>query len=108
MLELVKAFVSKKLGVPIYQIHEETTIESDLRIIGLDTISFFEEFFNEFKIENPEDFKTDLYVTPEVFDPIGAVRSLISKEYRDKHKIKEVSISHLVMVAELRRWTDIK
>ena len=107
MIAAVIRFTSKRLGISDKDIHSHTTIESDLGMAGLDTLEFFSEFFEVFGVENPEDFNADKYVTPENLDPVRAIRSLISKRFRERHLIQEVTIQHLARVAEQKCWIDV-
>ena len=104
MEEKVKEFVSSRLGVPKEQITMDSKIESDFGMAGLDTISFYDEFFQEFEIKNPEDFELDRYVTSENLEIGLIVKSIFSKSARRKLKIEEVSINHLIKVAETKFW----
>ncbi|MEH0157314.1 DUF1493 family protein [Limibacter armeniacum] len=106
MKEKVKEFVSSRLGVPKKQITMDSKIESDFGMAGLDTISFYHEFFKEFEIENPQDFDLDRYVTSENLEIWLIVKSIFSKSAREKLRIEEVSINHLINVAETKFWTE--
>ena len=107
MTESVTVFISEKLGVPRSHIHLQTTIEADLGMAGFDTMEFFTEYFETFGIENPEDFNPAVYVTPENIDPVGTLLRMLSKKYKEQHRIKEVSVQHLARVAQQRRWIDV-
>lgn len=105
MKEKVKEFVSSRLGIPIEKITMNSKIESDFGIAGLDTISFYDEFFQEFEITNVESFDIDRYVTPENIEIGLLIKSIFSKSARRKLKIEDVSIRHLTNVAETKYWS---
>lgn len=102
----VKLFISIKLGIPIDEIHKESKIEADFGLAGLDTMLFYDTFFTEFDIVNPEDFDLDEYVTPDVPNFRLLIKSFFSKAAREKMRVKTVSVGHLVRVAEARKWFE--
>ena len=106
MKEKVKEFVSSRLRVPMDKITMKSKIESDFAMAGLDTISFYEDFFQEFEIKNPEDFELDRYVTSENLEIGLMIKSIFSKSDRQKLEVEEVSIEHLVKVAEAKCWIE--
>ncbi len=106
MKEKVKEFVSSMLGVPKEKITLNSKIESDFGMAGLDTISFYDEFFKKFEIENPQDFELDKFVTSENLEIGLIVKSTFSKSAREKLRIEEISINHLIKVAEAKFWTE--
>lgn len=106
MLEEVIEFVALRCGIPKFKITKELKIESDFGMAGLDTIQFYEEFFEVFKIQNPEDFDMDRYVTSENLEFKLIVKSLFSKIARQKFKTKDISIGHLAKVAETKYWVE--
>ncbi|MGB3779933.1 MAG: DUF1493 family protein [Tunicatimonas sp.] len=106
MLEKVICFTVSKLGTPNSDITKNSKIESDFGISGLDTISFYEEFFKEFGVKNSEAFKWDRHVSSENLELELLVKSIFSKQAREKLKTKDVSIKHLTKVAETKIWVD--
>ncbi len=63
LFDRIKLFVSAKTGVEVSALHRRTKVESDLGMAGLDTIIFYEDFFQEFQISRPEGFDFEKYVT---------------------------------------------
>ena len=109
MTERVIDFVTNNTGVAKAKINLDSKIESDFGMAGLDTISFYEDFFMEFEIKNPEDFILDNYVTSEGLSNLNLIlifKSIFSKTAREQLRIKEVSIRHLVKVAESKYWVE--
>ena len=105
MKEKVFEFLIQKLGVAYHDFNLNSKIESDFGLYGLDTFTFYEQFFKEFAIENLEDFEFDRYVSSENWDIGLIIKSLFLNSAREKLMVKEVSIGHLVRVAETRLWT---
>ena len=106
MVEIVKAFISNNIGIDKSKLNEETKIESDVGMAGLDTLIFYENFFSEFKIDIPEDFNTDKYITSENLQIGLFAKSVFSKEARKKLRTKENTIRHLTNVALKRKWYE--
>jgi acyl carrier protein len=106
MEEKIKEFVSSRLGIPIEEITMESKMESDFGVAGLDTISFYEEFFRKFEIRNPEDFNIDRYVATENIEIVLMIKSIFSQNSGQNLRIKEVSIEHLIKVAETKFWIE--
>ncbi|GGG36088.1 DUF1493 family protein [Hymenobacter glacieicola] len=105
-LEIVKIFVSNQLGIAKNKLSEDTRIEEDVRIAGLDTIIFYEDFFTQFQIANPQDFAVEKYVTNENFILFRLIKSIFSASERDKLKVKNIMIRHLTYVAMRKRWFE--
>lgn len=99
-------FISSNLGVPIHKITLDSKIETSFGIAGLDTLIFYDEFFTTFEIVNPEDFSIDDYITPEGVNLFLALKSLFSKSAREQFKTKDISVRHLVKIAETKQWTE--
>jgi acyl carrier protein len=105
MEDKVKQFISDKLGVSINKFSLDSTIESDFGIAGLDTISFYNEFFAEFEIKvSKDDFNIDEYVTSENPEIWKAITAFFSKS-KTRSKVNEVSVRHLIKVAEAKVWS---
>lgn len=104
-LESVKNFVSENLGADKNKLTEQTKIEEDLGIAGLDTITFYETFFDKFKISNPSDFNVDEYITSENLEIGAFFKSLFSKSQRNK--TKNNTIQHLTHVAMKQKWYTV-
>ncbi len=93
MLDRVIEFASHRLGIPKGKITPYSKIENDFGMAGLDTISFYEAFFAEFGVTNPEEFPVNDYVTSENF----------SFSFK---RPKSLTIGHLAKVAESKRWFE--
>lgn len=106
MLEAVKSFVSVKLGASDRELSENTKIEEEFGIAGLDTIAFYENFFDEFHIVNPEDFNAIIYVTSENLELGRFIKSIFYKTEREKLRGKDATIGHLARVALMKRWFE--
>lgn len=106
MLEVLNIFVSTKTGIEKSKLTEETKIEGDVGIAGLDTYQFYDDFFTEFKITNPSDFEVDEYVTSENLEIGKLFNSIFSKTQRQKLKTKNNTIRHLINVAVAKKWSD--
>jgi hypothetical protein len=106
MLDRIMTFVSDRLGVDKSKITEQTSIEDDFGIAGLDTLTFYEEFFTEFKISNPTDFNVGQYVTSENMQVGVFIKSLFSTTTRKTFKTTSVSLKHLTNVALRRKWYE--
>jgi hypothetical protein len=102
-LEIVKTFISSKTGINKLKLTEETKIEDDVGMAGLDTISFYEDFFSEFQIVH-EGFELDRYVTSENLELKGCFRSIFSKTYRQKNRTRNNTIRHLTHVVIAKKW----
>jgi|GEM_PF-6128923 len=103
MLEAVKSFVERKVGINKAELNESTRIEEDVSIAGLDTHTLYNDFFAEFGIANPEEFPVDEYVTSE-----NALRdilkALFSRKGRPELRPRETTIGHLTQVALAKKW----
>lgn len=109
MIEEVKKFVSQSVGIDQTKIKLSDRVEESFGLGGLDTVSFFEEFFIEFNIINPQDFNIEVHAADEGMANIFLViKAFFSKEARQKFKKYDVTIEHLVKVAELKRWIEFK
>lgn len=106
MLEKVIKFTAERMGNPHEHLSEHTKIEDDFGIAGLDTLTFYDDFFHEFNIENPGDFNVDKYMTSEVPQFGLALKSIFSKAARDKLKVHTVTLGHLAKVAGHKRWVE--
>jgi hypothetical protein len=109
MTEEVKKFVSKSVGIDQSKIKLSDRVEASFGLGGLDTVSFFEEFFIEFNIINPQDFNIELHAADEGMANIFLViKAVFSKNIRRKLKKHDVTIEHLIKVAELKNWIEFK
>ncbi|UOQ76385.1 DUF1493 family protein [Hymenobacter sp. 5516J-16] len=105
-LEIVKIFVSNQLSIAKNKLSEDTRIEEDVRIAGLDTIIFYENFFKQFQIADPQDFAVKKYVTSENFEPFRLIKSVFSASERAKLKVRDTTLRHLTHVAMQKRWFE--
>jgi Protein of unknown function (DUF1493) len=103
----IKKFTAEKVGVEIEKLTRQTRVETDLGIAGLDTISFFDEFLKSFKVNCPNGFSYDKYVTSENLNPLGFFKSLFSKQHRDKDKIIELTLGDLERAALTKTWNEL-
>lgn len=106
MLDKVLTFVSVGLGIDKSKLTEQTLIEHDVGIAGLDTLTFYEEFFKEFGIVNPTDFNPDHYVTSEHLPIALIIKSIFSAKARLALATKNTSIKHLTNVALKGKWYE--
>ena len=106
MLEKVKAFVVEKLGLALSGLTENTKLEQDAGLAGMETLIFYDDFFTEFRIRNPEDFNADRYVTSETPEFGKVIRALFSKARRRELRARSVTLRHLAQVALRREWFE--
>ncbi|MDZ7900535.1 MAG: DUF1493 family protein [Arcicella sp.] len=105
-LEKVIALVSAQTGIEESKLNENTKIEDDVGLVGLDTIEFYEEFFTEFQIDNPQDFDSNKYISPENIDIFSILKSIFSKKTNHEFDLKNNTIRHLTNVALRKRWYE--
>jgi hypothetical protein len=106
MLERVIALISAKTGIEESKLNENTKIEEDVGLAGLDTMELYEEFFTIFQIHNPQDFDSNKYISPENIDLFGIIKSIFSKKIRHEFNLKNNTIKHLTNVALKKRWYE--
>lgn len=106
MLKNVIDFISNHLGIDKSKLNENTKIEDDVGIAGLDTISFYEDFFCEFQIDNPHDFNSDKFISPENMNFYSFFKSIFSKNTNKELEIENITIRHLTNVAIKRKWYE--
>lgn len=106
MFEEIKKFTSKKTGVDISELTRQTRVGGDLGIAGLDTISFFEEYFKTFQINFTNRFTFDKYVASEVYKPFGFIKGLFLKRQKEKQKIIELTLGDLERTALTGTWNE--
>lgn len=103
-------FIVKHTHLNAEQIKPELRLAEDIGFYGLDAISFCEEFFTTFKIENYEDFDSDLHIDggPDFAPrPIQWLKNVFIKERR-KYLRPDVTIGHLQKVIEKGKWFNEK
>jgi Protein of unknown function (DUF1493) len=106
VLQRVIALVSDKTGIEESELNENTKIEEDVGLAGLDTLEFYEEFFTTFQINNPQDFDSNKYISPENIDLFSVIKSIFSKKARQKFNLKNNTVEHLTNVALKKRWYE--
>jgi hypothetical protein len=92
MLNKVIVFVAEHTGLNELQLNENTKIEDDVGLAGLDSIEFYEDFFTEFQIVNPQDFDSKKFVSPENIDLIDCLRILFSKNVKQEFKVSNEAV----------------
>jgi len=108
MKDVVLKYVSEWTGVALNQIKLSNRVEQDFGLAGLDTLSFYEGFFEKFETKKPEDFKLDRYSSSEGLEDLGLViKSIFSAKAKERLKADDVTIGHLLKVAEQCTWTGI-
>lgn len=105
-LDVIKDFVSDKLGIPKALLTGLTKIEDDVAVAGLDTYTFYEDYSLEFQISNLEDFQAASYVTPESLQVKQLLKSIFSRRERQKLLVKSNTLGHLTRVALTKRWFE--
>ncbi|MBC7865384.1 MAG: hypothetical protein IAF38_20580 [Bacteroidia bacterium] len=99
-------FVVKRTHLKAGEIKPELRLAEDIGFYGMDAVSFFEEFFAEFKIKNCEDFDFDMHIDrgPDfALQPIKWLKNIVVKSRR-RYLRPDVSIGHLEKVQEKGEW----
>ena len=107
--ELIE-FITRTTHLKASQIKPETRLAEDIGFYGLDAISFFEEFFKEFEIQNLDEFDVDLHIDGSVDfapRPLNWIKNILVKERR-KYLRPDVTMGHLEIVIETRKWINEK
>jgi hypothetical protein len=94
-------FVSRETGIAADQLYPEFRIEKDAGIAGLDTLLFYEHFFDEFGIQ-PDQFNPKKYVTPEIISLSESFKKLISIKYRRDYRLRNITIQQLIHIATIK------
>ena len=105
--EKVFIFISKQTQVPVEQIKLDSLVEQDFSLASLDTIVFYEEFFKEFNIQNSQDFNSDKYITSAPTKISVLFKSIFDKDFRQKLKYEDVTVRHLIKIAQNKNWEEI-
>ena len=105
--EKVFIFISKQTQVPVEQIKLDSLVEQDFSLASLDTIVFYEEFFEEFNILNPQDFNSDKYITSAPTKISVLFKSIFDKDLRQKLKYEDVTVRHLIKIDQNKKWEEI-
>lgn len=98
-------FVSRETGIAADQLYPEFRIERDAGIAGLDTILFYEHFFDEFGIQ-PDQFDPKKYVSPEIISIPELFKRITSRKYRQEQRIHDITIQHLITIATINYWHE--
>lgn len=107
--ELIE-FITNRTHLKADQIKPETRLAEDVGFYGLDAISFFEEFFEKFEIENLDKFDVDLHIDGSVDfapRPFNWLKNMLIKERR-KYLRPDVTVGHLNKVIRYRKWFNEK
>ena len=103
--ELIE-FIINNTHLKAEQVKPELRLAEDIGFYGLDAISFFEEFFATFKIENIEDFDSNLHIdggSDFAPQPMQWLKNIFNTERR-KYLRPDVTIGHLQKVIENGKW----
>lgn len=107
--ELIE-FIIKRTQLKPDEIKSETKLAEDIGFYGLDAISFFEEFFEKFKIINLDEFDVDLHIDGSVDfapRPLNWIKNVLIKERR-KYLTPDVTMGHLEKVINTGKWINLK
>lgn len=107
--ELIK-FILNRTQLKSDEIKPETKLAKDIGFYGLDAISFFEEFFEKFEIQNLDEFDVDLHIDGSVDftpRPLNWIKNVLIKERR-KYLSPDVTMGHLEKVVKIREWINEK
>ncbi len=103
-------FITNKTHLKVDEINSELKLAEDIGFYGLDAISFFEEFFEKFEIQNLDEFDIDLHIDGSVDfapRPLNWIKNILIKERR-KYLKPDVTMGHLEKVIEAGKWIDNK
>ena len=106
----LKDFIVNHSHLKAEQIKPELRLAEDIGHYGLDAISFFEDFFTTFNIDNQEDFDSDLHINggPDFAPrPIQWLKNMFIKKRR-KYLRPDVTVGHLQKVIEQGKWFNEK
>ncbi|HOZ86245.1 MAG TPA: hypothetical protein PL029_00745 [Bacteroidia bacterium] len=104
----IKKFIVEHTHLKNEDIKPELRLAEDIGLHGLDAISFFEAFFDEFQIKKQEDFDSALHIAggPDIAPrPLNWLNNLLQPERR-KYLRPDVSLGHLQKVVESGVWTN--
>jgi acyl carrier protein len=103
VLERVKDFLSKHLGVRKDGLAPSTRIEEDLGCSGDDALELMQAFGEQFNIDLC-DFNPYLYFDKEGFDPIGCLLDLFRKGGSARRAT--LTLEDLVNAVRVGKWPD--
>lgn len=101
-------FIISKTHLKADEIKPELKLAQDIGFYGLDSISFFDEFFDKFEIQNTDEFDVDLYIDGSVdfaLEPIKWIKNIFIKE-RKIYLRPDVTMGHLEKVIEAKKWIN--
>lgn len=103
-------FIINRTQLKSEEIKPETKLAENIGFYGLDAISFFEEFFEKFKIQKLDEFDVDLHIDGRVdfgSRPLNWIKNILIKERR-KYLRPDVTMGHLDKVIKLGEWENEK
>jgi acyl carrier protein len=103
VLERVKDFLSKRLGVKKERLAYSTRIEEELGCSGDDAVELMQAFGEQFSVDL-RDFDPYAYFDKEGFDPIGYFLDLFRKGKSARHT--PLTLADLVNAARRGKWPD--
>ena len=106
-LELIN-FIASRTNLKVDEIKPELKLAKDIGFYGLDAISFFEEYFEQFEIQNLENFDVDLHIDGSIDfapRPLSWLKSILIKDRR-KYLCKDVTMGHLDKIIDTRKWIN--
>jgi len=101
-------FLVQVTHLEYHQITPETKLADDIGFYGMDAIIFFEKFFEEFNIQNTDDFDLHLHIDGSVDftpRPLNWIKNIILKERR-KYLRPDVNMGHLNKVVKSGTWIN--
>lgn len=99
-------FIISRTHLRAEEIRPELRLSQDIGLVGLDSVMFFEEFFENFQIKNIEGFDADLHIEGSVDfapRPLHWIKNILIKERR-KYLRPDVTMGHLDKVLESGKW----
>jgi len=105
--ELIE-FITSRTHLKANEIKPDLRLAKNIGLYGLDSIGFFEEFFNEFEIEKLEEFDVNLHIdggTDFAPQPLNWIKNLMMKKRR-KYLRPDVTVGHLEKVIERGEWIN--
>jgi hypothetical protein len=106
VFEEIKQFTSDKLGVDKETLNRQTMIEKDCGVSGLDTKTFYDNFFKKFNVQLPNGFPYDRFVESENFELFKFIKGLFLKTQKNKTIKIDLTLGELEQVALTGVWRD--
>jgi len=107
--ELIE-FITARTHLKADEIKPETRLGEDIGLYGLDAVSFFDDYFETFEIENLEEFDFDIHIDGSVDfapRPFNWIKNVLIQERR-KYLRPDVTMGHLNKVIEHGKWFNEK